>query len=137
MSNNEDEIVEELKAENLELKLGAIKKELAVFKQDIHRHLDLVVDNMKDQFSTVIGQTSKTNGSVARALEKIAEIERQDNKTKIAELKLQFEKQQKDTKFWTTLASNKWMYIPVVIAVYALSYTEFRQMVGSIFKIIF
>ena len=65
MTHNMDETIESLKEENLELKLGSIKKELTTFKVDMHRHLDLILE-----------QTSKTNGSVARAMERINALER-------------------------------------------------------------
>lgn len=126
MTHNVEETVEDLKAENLELKLDAIRKGVDIFKTDMHRHLDLILE-----------QTSKTNGSVARAMEKIAEIEREDNKVKLEELKKMVEAHKENTKFWTLLSTQKWVVVPIVIAMYALTYSPFRKAIGEIFKIIF
>jgi lipid II:glycine glycyltransferase (peptidoglycan interpeptide bridge formation enzyme) len=120
-----DGTVEELKAENLELKLSSIRKELEVFKVDMHRHLDLILE-----------QTSKTNGSVAKAMEKISELERQENKQKIEELKIELKAHQKKTKFWTLLSTNKWIAGLIFAVMYAFTIPEFRSALVSIFKIV-
>ena len=73
MSQNVQETIDELRCENLELKLSSIKKEMAMMKVDFHRHMDLIMETNSEKFSKILEQTSKTNGSVARAMEKIAD----------------------------------------------------------------
>jgi len=136
MANSADEIVEELKAENLELRLQAIKKELATFKIDMHRHLDLLINTTKDQLSIIIANTEKTNGSVARALTQIANLEREDNKTKLAKLELDFTEYKKLNKFWSLLSANRWVAIVIVASVYAFAISDIRDVLLSLFKII-
>lgn len=120
MSHTVEETIENLKEENLELKLNAIKKELATFKVDMHRHLDLVITTNKDQLDKIEKNTEKTNGSVARAMERINALEREENKKKIEELKDKLEAQEKKTKFWTILSSNKVFAIMALVTLYLL-----------------
>jgi hypothetical protein len=136
MSHNIEEAVEELKAENLELKLGAIKKELTTFKTDIHRHLDLVMSTNKEQLDIIEKNTEKTNGSVARAMEKINALEREDNKKQIEELKGELEKTKKETGFLRLLHNNRWVAILVVSFMYLFTIQEVRQLVFNWLKII-
>lgn len=131
MSHTAEETVEDLKAENLELKLQAIKKELATFKVDMHRHLDLLIDSTKDQLSVIIKNTEKTNGSVARATEKIAELERQDNKAKVEELTKQLEQHKKDLTFFTVVGKNRWVARGIILVISLLYIQEVRD---AIFK---
>lgn len=105
MSHNIEETVEELKAENLQLKLDSIRKEVTVFKQDMHRHLDLILE-----------QTSKTNGSVARAMEKISELERQDTKARVDELTLRLDEVKKETGPFTVIFKYKWVRILIGVS---------------------
>lgn len=106
MSNINDDAIESLKAENLQLKLDSIRKEVSVFKQDMHRHLDLILE-----------QTSKTNGSVGRALEKIATLERQDNYNRILELSERIDTIKDETKPFRVIATNKWVRILIGIMI--------------------
>jgi len=137
MAQDVTETVEDLKAENLELKLDGIREQFRVFKTDIHRHLDLLMENNKEQLNNIEKNTNKTNGSVARVVEKLAELEREDNKNNILALREQLNELKTSTNFWTTMSSNKWMYIPIAVAIYALTYYEFRQIISQVFKIIF
>jgi len=137
MAQDVTETVEDLKAENLELKLDGIREQFRVFKTDIHRHLDLLMENNKEQLNNIEKNTNKTNGSVARVVEKLAELEREDNKNNILALREQLNELKTSTNFWTTMSSNKWMYIPIAVAIYALTYYEFRQIVSQVLKIIF
>lgn len=125
MSHNIEDAVEELKAENLELKLGAIKKELASVKTDLHRHLDLILE-----------QTSKTNGSVARAMEKINALEREDNKKQIEVLRLEIEKTKKETGVLRLLHNNKWVAGILAGFMYLFTIQEVRELVFSWIKFI-
>jgi len=137
MAQDVTETVEDLKAENLELKLDGIREQFRVFKTDIHRHLDLLMENNKEQLNNIEKNTNKTNGSVARVVEKLAELEREDNKNNILALREQLNELKTSTNFWTTMSSNKWMYIPIAVAIYALTYYEFRQIISQVLKIIF
>jgi hypothetical protein len=98
MSQNIEDTVEVLKAENLELKLDAIRKQFNLFRTDTQTHLNLILE-----------QTSKTNGSVARAMERIAELERHDTKTKLNELKEMVLTYQKELNFWRLISTNKFI----------------------------
>jgi len=126
MSINKDETLEKLKEENLELKLNSIREEINSLKKDLYSKLDLILE-----------QTGKTNGSVARTMEKIITIEKQDTLTKLEELKTRLDQQVNDTKFWTIISTNKWVTVMASISLYALTYTEFRTLVGNVFKLIF
>ena len=127
MAHNARETVEELKAENLELKLQAIKEEMVVFKTDMHRHLDLLIDQTKEQLSVIVGNTEKTNGSVARAMEKIAELERQDNKRKLEELTKQLDQHKKDLTFFAVVGKNKWVARGIIFVISLLYIQEVRE----------
>lgn len=124
MTHNIEETVESLREENLELKLGSIKKELATFKVDMHRHLDLILE-----------QTSKTNGSVARAMERINALEREDNKRKIESLQNEVKDYKTKTKFWYTISTNKWIAGLIAACAYAFTIQEFRAAFFGLFKI--
>ena len=123
MSHNIEETIDNLKEENLELKLGAIKKELATFKIDMHRHLDLILE-----------QTSKTNGSVARAMEKIHALEREENKKHIAEIKEEFDNYKAKMGFWYTIATKRWVAGIIGTLLYAFTIQEFRDAFFKAFK---
>lgn len=116
--------LEELKAENLELKLSAVRKDVASLKTDLHQHLDRILE-----------QTSETNGSVARALERIHAIEKQDNKNKIDKLAKEFETYKKKNKFWTTLSENRWVAIVIIFLMYSLTIPEIRDALLVILRV--
>lgn len=128
MQNNAEEIVDDLKGEIIDLKLSSIRKDMATNKVDVHRHMDLVIekfeeklthvtDKFDDRFARILEQTSKTNGSVARALEKIAEIERQDIATKLEKLRFEVDEHKKQTKPWRIVSTTKWVRIAIVAMV--------------------
>jgi len=123
MSNNTEKSVEVLKEENLELKLDAIRKGVDIFKTDMHRHLDLILD-----------QTSKTNGSVARAMEKIAMLEREDNKVKLEELNKRLDQHRKDLTFFTVVGKNRWVARGILVAISLLYIQEVREAIFSAIK---
>lgn len=131
MAHNSEELVEDLKSENLELRLQSIKKELATFKTDMHRHLDLLIDSTKDQLSIIVANTEKTNGSVARVTEKLAELERQDNKSKIEVLSNQLEQHKKDLTFFAVVGKNKWVARGILFVISLMYIQEVRE---AIFK---
>src|SRR5574344_898070 len=107
MSQDIQEALEELRTENLELKLSGIRKEMASMKVDFHRHMDLVMETNKEKFAKILEQTSQTNGCVARAVEKIAALEREDSKRRLDALELKLKDYKEQTKFWTLVSSNK------------------------------
>lgn len=109
--------MEALKTENLELKLADIRKDVSNLKLDLHRHLDMILEKV-----------SATNGSVAKALERIYSLERQDSKVKIEDLRRDFEKYKNDTVFWHLIAKNKWVAALIFFALYAMSISEIREM---------
>ena len=137
MSQDIQEALEELKSENLELKLAGIRKEMALMKLDFHRHMDLVMETNKEKFDKVIEQTSKTNGSVARAMEKIADIEREDNKRRIDALELKLKAYKEQTKFCTLVSSNKWIAGTFIVTLYILTLPEVRSQFFNLLKLIF
>lgn len=110
--------MEALKNENLELKLGDIRKDVASLKIDLHRHLDMILEKV-----------SLTNGSVAKALDRISVLERQDNKIKIEELKSELRQYKQDTAFWHLVAKNKWVAGMIVFILYVMSIEELRNLV--------
>ncbi len=116
--------LEELKNENLELKLSAVRKDVASLKTDLHQHLDRILE-----------QTSKTNGSVAKSLERIHIIEKQDNKTKIDKLLLEFKEYKEKTKFWTVLSENRWILFIIFFLTYTLSIYEVRESLFLLLKL--
>lgn len=116
MSQNIEKAVEGLREENLELKLDAIRKGVELFKTDMHRHLDLILE-----------QTSKTNGSVAKVMEKIASIEREDNKTKVAELSKELAQHRKDLTFFAVVGKNKWVARGILAVISLLYIQEVRE----------
>lgn len=107
MSNTIDDTIQELRDENVELKLGSIRKELIALKTDLHRHLDVILE-----------QTSKTNGSVADALKRLATLEREDNKQKIDNLEEELidlrDQYKSELKFFRVLGTNRWV-IPFIL----------------------
>jgi len=127
----DDTQIEDLKNENLELKLAAIRKDVSVLKVDIHRHLDIIVDKI----SEINDKVSLTNGSVAKVTERINNVEKQDSKNKLEELRLEFEQYKNDTSFWYLIAKNKWIAGLMAFALYAFTIKEFRDLLLSIFKI--
>lgn len=110
--------MEALKNENLELKLKDIRKDVASLKIDLHRHLDIILEKV-----------SLTNGGVAKALDRISILERQDNKAKLEELKAEFKQYKQDTAFWHLIAKNKWVAGMVVFILYIMSIQELRNLV--------
>lgn len=135
MQNNNGETVDDLKGEIVDLKLSSIRKDMATNKVDMHRHMDLVIEKFEeklshvsekfdDRFARVLEQTSKTNGSVARAMEKIAEIERQDVATKLEELRKEVEEHKKKMRPWSIISTTKWVRV-VLIAILVLVGLQF------------
>lgn len=124
MTQTSEETIQELRDENIELKLGSIRKELSAIKTDLHRHLDLIVE-----------QTSKTNGSVGKALERIAAIEMENNRKRIEDLSDEVLDLKKELKFFRTLTNNKWIVALFATTMYALSIQEVRELIVSLLKL--
>jgi len=119
-----DNKLEVLEEENLNLKLEVIRKDIEVAKKDaIGQH-----DHTNEKIDKILVQVIKTNGSVAEVTERVATIERERNSDKIKKL-------EKETKFWRTLTTNKWIIIPLFALGYALTIQEFREFIGAIFRI--
>lgn len=137
MSQDIQEALEELRTENLELKLSGIRKEMASMKIDFHRHMDLVMETNKEKFAKILEQTSQTNGSVARAVEKIAALEREDSKRRLDALELKLKDYKEQTKFWTLVSSNKWIAGTLLVALYILTLPEVRSQFFNLLKLIF
>lgn len=137
MTHDIEKTVEILKEENLELKLDDIRKKFEVFKTDVHRHLDLLMTTNKDHLDVIQKNTEKTNGSVARVMEQIAAIEREDNKRRVEELSKKFEDYRDNTKIWETISTNRWVAGLIAAGFYALTYQEIRSTLGQVFKILF
>ena len=123
--------LENLKNENLELKLSAIRKEMSTLKVDLHRHLDMIIDKIGE----VNEKVSLTNGSVAKVTERINQLERQDNKAKIEKLEADFLQYKADTAFWYLIARNKWIAGLIIFALYAFSIKEFRDLLLNILRL--
>lgn len=124
---NEDRMADELEAlktENVELKIAAVRKDVANLKNDLHIHLDRILD-----------QTSKTNGSVARALERIYKLERQETKVQLDKLNKEFSEYKEQTKFWHTLSQNKWIAGLIVFSMYAFTIQEIRDALFTLLKL--
>jgi len=115
--------LEILKNENLELKLSDIRKDMTNLKIDLHQHLDRILE-----------QATLTNGSVARALDRIYTLERQDNKVKIDRITKEFEQYKQSMKFWHVVADNKWVTGIIFLVFYGFAIQEFREALFSIFK---
>jgi len=115
--------LEILKNENLELKLSDIRKDMTNLKIDLHQHLDRILE-----------QATLTNGSVARALDRIYTLERQDNKVKIDRITKEFEQYKQSMKFWHVIADNKWVTGVIFLVFYGFAIQEFREALFSIFK---
>ena len=115
--------LEILKNENLELKLSDIRKDMTNLKIDLHQHLDRILE-----------QATLTNGSVARALDRIYTLERQDNKVKIDKITKEFEQYKQSMKFWHVVADNKWVTGIIFLVFYGFAIQEFREALFSIFK---
>lgn len=124
--------LENLKNENLELKLSAIRKEMSTLKVDLHRHLDMIIDKIGE----VNEKVSLTNGSVAKVTERTNQLERQDNKAKIEKLEADFLQYKADTAFWHLIARNKWIAGLIIFALYAFSIKEFRDLLLNILRLI-
>ena len=137
MSQNVQETIDELRCENLELKLSSIKKEMAMMKVDFHRHMDLIMETNSEKFSKILEQTSKTNGSVARAMEKIADIERQDTQSRLQHLEAKVKEHKDQTKFWTLITANKWVAGLLVVVIYIITLPEIRTQFFNLLKLIF
>ena len=102
------EALEELKAENLELKLDAIRKEVGMFKDDVYDKLDLILQ-----------KTSETNENVGRALNRINKLEQQDTETRIIKLQEELDRYRNETKPWRIISTNKWVRILIMMALSA------------------
>ena len=137
MSQNVQETIDELRCENLELKLSSIRKEMAMMKVDFHRHMDLIMETNSEKFSKILEQTSKTNGSVARAMEKIADLERQDTQSRLISLEAKVKEHKDQTKFWTLVASNKWIAGVLIVALYVITLPEIRSQFFNLLKLLF
>ena len=137
MSQDIQEALEELRTENLELKLSGIRKEMVAMKIDFHRHMDLVMETNKEKFTKILEQTSQTNGSVARAMEKIASLEREDSKRRLDALELKLKDYKDQTKFWTLVSSNKWIAGTLLVVLYILTLPEVRSKFFNLLKLIF
>ena len=137
MSQDIQEALEELRTENLELKLSGIRKEMVAMKIDFHRHMDLVMETNKEKFTKILEQTSQTNGSVARAMEKIASLEREDSKRRLDALELKLKDYKDQTKFWTLVSSNKWIAGTLLVVLYILTLPEVRSQFFNLLKLIF
>lgn len=114
----------ELKNENLELKFAAIRKDVSNLKIDIHRHLDMILE-----------QVSIVNKSVSEALERIYALERQDNKNRIDKLSEELENTKEELKFWRTISNNKWIVGLIAFVLYALSIQELRDLLLTLLRI--
>ena len=112
----DEQTLKELEKENLELKLASLRKEILILREDLTRHLNLILD-----------QTSKTNGSVARVMQQIHEID-QANENRDRDIQ-ELKEHRKGTKFWYTLQTNKWIVVPVILAFYALSRKEILELI--------
>ena len=106
-------------------------------KVDFHRHMDLVMETNKEKFTKILEQTSQTNGSVARAVEKIAALEREDSKRRLDALELKLKDYKEQTKFWTLVSSNKWIAGTLLVALYILTLPEVRSQFFNLLKLIF
>ena len=116
--------VEQLRAENLELKFTAIRKDVSNLKTDLNLQLE-----------RIYAQTSQTNENVAKALERIYALERQDNKSKIEELRKEFEHYKKDTAFWHLIARHKWIAGLIVLLMYLMTITEVKELIFSLLRL--
>lgn len=110
MLNNVEKTLEDLKDENLKLKFNSIKSELATLKTEIHRDLELI-----------LVQTSKTNSSVAKVMERTSTLEREDNKTRIQILEKKMQEHKKLTEPWTTISSQRWIRVVLIILITMLT----------------
>lgn len=117
----DEQTLKELEKENQELKLAAIRKDISTLREELTRHLNLILE-----------QTSKTNGSVARVTQQIHDIQ-QANETRDRDIQ-ELKDHKQGTKFWYTLQTNKWIVIPIVIAGYALSLKEIQLLIVSLLK---
>ena len=106
-------------------------------KVDFHRHMDLIMETNSEKFSKILEQTSKTNGSVARAMEKIADLERQDTQSKLISLEAKVKEHKDQTKFWTLVASNKWIAGILIVALYVITLPEVRSQFFNLLKLLF
>ena len=111
-----EQAVKELEKENLALKFAGVHKNIDDFRAEVSRSLSLILE-----------QTSKTNGSVARATEKIHALEH--SKESMERLIEELIKHRKGTSFWYTLQTNKWIAIIMVLALYALTLDEVRELI--------
>ena len=108
-----------------------------MMKVDFHRHMDLIMETNSDKFAKILEQTSKTNGSVARAMEKIADIERQDTQSRLQHLEAKVKEHKDQTKFWTLITANKWVAGLLVVVIYIITLPEIRTQFFNLLKLIF
>ena len=136
MSHEIEGKIKELEEENLELKLSSIRKDLATLKVDMHNHLEELDKKQVEKLELILAQTSKTNGSVGRALERIANIEREDNKFNIEKLKEDLLEYKKQTRFWAILSTNKIVLATVLFTLYVIPMALQNDLLRSaIFKL--
>ena len=106
-----DQTIKELEKENIELKFSSVRADIQSFKHDIKTQLDLI-----------LAQTSKTNGSVAKVMKDIHDIQ-QENIERDRALD-EFKAYKKGTSFWYLIQTNKWIIIPLFLSLYVLSNFE-------------
>lgn len=114
MSVDTNDKVREQDKEITDLKIQALRNELALFRDDVKTHLNLILE-----------QTSKTNGSVARVVKEISDIKDREKEVERALDELQEHK--KGTSLWYTIQTNKWIALLAALACLALSTQEVRE----------
>lgn len=103
-----DEKLELLQAENLELKLESIRKEVGMFKNDVYDKLDLI-----------LAKTNETNENINTALKRINNLELINTEKRITDLNKRIERYEIETKPWRIISTNKWVRFLILFALSA------------------
>ena len=132
MEEHAEQTLKELEKENLELKFNAVRKDILTLREENSRDINILREELTKQLTLILEQTSKTNGSVARAMLQISEVEKtnEEHNRKIVELDIH----KAGTKFWYTLQTNKWLVIPIILAAYALTLKEIRDLLVALLR---
>ena len=128
MSDDVEKTIGDLKQENLDLRFTVIRNDIEGFKTTLVGHL-----------TRIEGQTLKTNGSVARVVQRLADVEKlQEEVTRIeAENNTAISILKEHTKVLGVLVDKKWVSIVTLACMYALTLEPVRTYIGAMVKILF
>ena len=112
------------------------KQQFLDLKNDISE-LNSCMTEIKE---ALLGNKYNPNGIIQRVTVLEGDVEvlygKADNRNEIEVLKQKVEELEKGTKFWVTLANNRWMAIFIFSVLYMFSIKEIRDLIFNLFGIV-